>query len=92
MKNSFILSALKEIVFLVIGILIAVSINNWNQARKDRNVLQKILVTVSEDLKNDISEVEKVIEYLKMWTYTLIKFYKILSQDKIMKTILVSLC
>ena len=64
-EKNFIFSALKEIVFLVIGILIAVSINNWNQARADENKLQKILNTVSEDLKNDIKEVDEVLLYYK---------------------------
>ncbi len=62
-KKSFILSAIKEIIFLVIGILIAVSINNWNEARKDKIELRKILIAVSEDLKNDIKEVDEVLGF-----------------------------
>lgn len=62
-KKSFVLSAIKEIIFLVIGILIAVSINNWNEARKDKIELRKILIAVSEDLKNDIKEVDEVLGF-----------------------------
>lgn len=62
-KKSFVLSAIKEIIFLIIGILIAVSINNWNEARKDKIELRKILIAVSEDLKNDIKEVDEVLGF-----------------------------
>ncbi len=44
--------AIGEIILVVIGILIALQINNWNEARKLKSVEIKIL----QDLKNDIQE------------------------------------
>lgn len=61
-KPNFLLYAIREIFLVVIGILIAVSINNWNENRKQNNELDQILLKVKEDLKNDITKIDKVIE------------------------------
>ena len=45
--------AIGEIILVVIGILIALSINNWNDARKNRNYEQEILYLINQNLKND---------------------------------------
>jgi hypothetical protein len=42
--------ALGEIVLVVIGILIALSINNWNENRKEINIENKILLEISKGL------------------------------------------
>jgi len=42
--------AIGEIVLVVIGILIALSINNWNEARKDKLKEKKILVELESNL------------------------------------------
>lgn len=49
--------AIVEIVLVVIGILIALQINNWNENRKDRFVEQKILQSLNNDLATDISNI-----------------------------------
>ena len=38
--------AIGEIVLVVIGILIALQIDNWNQVRKDNDVLKNYLVKI----------------------------------------------
>jgi len=45
--------AIGEIVLVVIGILIALSINNWNDTRKDRLREQSYYKTLINDLVND---------------------------------------
>ena len=45
--------ALGEIVLVVIGILIALSINNWNEDRKDTNREKATLYKFLQDLKSD---------------------------------------
>jgi len=62
-KSNFIVYALKEIFFVVIGILIAVSINNWNEKRKERAELNQILLKVKDDLRTDIAKVDEVISH-----------------------------
>ncbi len=56
-KNKFttyLLYAIGEIFLVVIGILIAVSINNWNQDRKDRLVELKYLTNLKADLVQEL--------------------------------------
>ena len=53
--------AIGEIVLVVIGILIALSINNWNEHRKKVNTQNAIYSIVKEDLLNDIAEFDKFI-------------------------------
>lgn len=62
-QPNFITYAIREIILVVIGILIAVSINNWNENRKKNNELNQLLVKVKEDLKTDLTKIEKVIKH-----------------------------
>jgi len=50
--------AIGEIVLVVIGILIALSINNWNEERKDRDKLLKIYSLIYNDIEDDIKELQ----------------------------------
>jgi hypothetical protein len=43
--------ALGEIVLVVIGILIALQINNWNEDRKDNSEEQKILINLNTEFR-----------------------------------------
>ena len=45
--------AFGEIALVVIGILIALSINNWNDTRKDRKYEKEILQLINQNLKSD---------------------------------------
>ena len=44
--RHYVLYAIGEIVLVVIGILIALQIDNWNQSRKDDNALKEYLVKI----------------------------------------------
>jgi len=55
--------AIGEIVLVVIGILIALSINNWNENRYNEKQLNHIITVVSEDLKTDLVNIEKTITF-----------------------------
>jgi len=46
--------AFGEIVLVVIGILIALSINNWNEGRKLRNQEFKILIEIRTNLETTL--------------------------------------
>lgn len=61
-KPNFIIYSLREIFLVVVGILIAVSINNWNEKRKENIELNHILLNVREDLNNDIKKIEETVE------------------------------
>ena len=53
--------ALGEITLVVIGILIALSINNWNEYRKDRIKEQVILKQLKEEYENNLVQLESKI-------------------------------
>lgn len=48
--------ALGEILLVVIGILIALQINNWNDATKNQNEELKLLQEMHNNLKNDLKD------------------------------------
>jgi hypothetical protein len=53
--------ALGEIILVVIGILIALQINNWNENKNSINQAEKHLETISLNLKDDILQAEKLL-------------------------------
>ncbi len=53
--SKYLLYAIGEIILVVIGILIALQINNWNEFRKDQVKEQAYLVNLNKDIKADIS-------------------------------------
>jgi sensor domain CHASE-containing protein len=54
--------AIGEIILVVTGILIAVSINNWSESNKQKQELNNIYTNVLEDLNADISHVDAIIK------------------------------
>lgn len=46
--------AIGEILLVVIGILIAISINNWNQSQNEQNRIKEYAVSLIQDLERDI--------------------------------------
>jgi hypothetical protein len=58
--SKYLLYAVGEIVLVVIGILIALSINNWNDQRKSRQQEIKILRKLNEDLKANLTEIQGI--------------------------------
>ncbi|MDM9631615.1 DUF6090 family protein [Robiginitalea aurantiaca] len=66
--GKYIKYALGEIVLVVIGILIALQINDWNEDRKSRNIelktlkeLKADLLQTREDIKSDSSNFQHII-------------------------------
>ena len=54
--------ALSEIFLVMIGILLALQVNNWNDRRKDRENLNKIYKIVKSDLEMDCKAIEGVFD------------------------------
>ena len=50
--SKYLLYAFGEIILVVIGILIALQINNWNEERKNANLEKDYLISISADLEN----------------------------------------
>jgi hypothetical protein len=53
--------ALGEILLVVIGILIALQINNWNQSRIENNELVASLNSIAKNMEQDIAAAQKMI-------------------------------
>ncbi len=61
--SRYLIYAIGEIFLVVVGILLALQINNWNEERKLKGELDSILRTVTYDLAKDTTGVSKVITY-----------------------------
>ena len=60
--------ALGEIVLVVLGILIALQINNWNEYRKDISKSRAILGEFKKDLASDTTGINRVVRLLERRT------------------------
>ena len=58
--------ALGEILLVVIGILIAIRLNNWNEARKNHRMEITYMVNLKEDLQQDSLQLERLIKWNQM--------------------------
>ena len=59
--SRYLLYATGEIVLVVIGILIALQINNWNEQRKENNLEQNYYCKLLEDVEQDLAQVHEQI-------------------------------
>ncbi|MBN3521006.1 hypothetical protein JYB62_13435 [Algoriphagus lutimaris] len=56
--TRYLVYAIGEIFLVVIGILIALQVNNWNEERKNKKEVRVILKEIQQDLINDLDEFE----------------------------------
>lgn len=84
--RSYILYALGEILLVVIGILIALQINNWNQERQNRNREQVILQDLHQEFLKNRDQLNLVIAghqvSLKSSTWLLDHFDHLLNEEQ----------
>ncbi len=66
---------LKEIVPIILGILIALYINNWNESTKDEKYINQILSSINRELKDTNEDIEKELSFQKTLIDSL-DFYK----------------
>ena len=62
--GTYILYAFGEITLVVIGILIALQINNWNELQKDRATERTYLMRIQDDLEIDLNSLENILSML----------------------------
>ena len=90
--SKYLIYAIGEIVLVVIGILIALQLNLWNEQRKSNTVLTNNLRGVLVELKADADRIGKVIEFLKAGNKNRIAFinetdYEQFSRDSLEKSL-----
>lgn len=59
--------AIGEIILVVIGILIALSINNWNETKKERKLETKVLNELLASLENNYNSMVSDSTYRALW-------------------------
>lgn len=60
--SKYLIYAVGEIILVVIGILIALQINNLNEERKLNNLEQDYLIALKKEYQNNLKEVDRVIK------------------------------
>jgi len=58
--RTYLFYAIGEILLVVIGILIALQVNNWNEERIERNQEVKILREIRNDLESNYVEIQEI--------------------------------
>lgn len=74
--KKYIKQFVKEIFTVVIGILIALFINNWNENRKDKKYVNQIFTFISKELVETNEDIVKNIEFQKKLIDTLDSYLK----------------
>lgn len=64
--SKYLVYAVGEIVSVVIGILIALQINNWNERQKRQEKNIQLLHRIHKELGQNIERSDDVIEYYRM--------------------------
>ena len=63
--RDYITLALGELILIITGIFIALQIENWNQERQEKNIIDAYLVLISKDLQTDIQSIDELLEKRK---------------------------
>ncbi|OZV67996.1 DUF6090 family protein [Winogradskyella aurantia] len=58
--SKYLKYAIGEILLVVIGILIALQINNWNEAKKENSILHEYLVKIKSHTKEDLRQLDSI--------------------------------
>ncbi|MCE7991012.1 MAG: hypothetical protein HEP71_03495 [Roseivirga sp.] len=74
--------AIGEIVLVVIGILIALTINNWNEERRSKEQLKGYLVGIQKNLQSDTTNIRVINRRYKAANRNAVLFMNGLLQDE----------
>lgn len=61
--GKYLTYALGEIILVVVGILIALQISNWNEKKQKKEELLGIYTIIQQDLKKDIKSIDRLLKY-----------------------------
>ena len=81
--SKYLMYAIGEILLVVIGILIALSINNWNQTRLNAATEKKILEEIKNDLIETLEDVNDDLEDHNEMLSSTIKSMQYLQQNEV---------
>lgn len=81
--SKYLLYAIGEIALVMIGILLALQVNNWNEERKKADLAESYLTALKEDLILDIENFEYQIEDLSFQLSQIDSLEEILSEPSL---------
>jgi hypothetical protein len=61
--SKYLIYAIGEIILVVIGILIALQVNNWNEGKKIEQEQLLFLNTLKKDLNNDLEQLDQILAF-----------------------------
>ncbi|WP_120199540.1 DUF6090 family protein [Ichthyenterobacterium magnum] len=76
--SKYMLYAIGEIILVVIGILIALQINNWNERKKERAKEQAFLKEINLDFKSNKAQLDSIISFNKINFHASTRLLKII--------------
>jgi len=80
--SKYFLYAIGEIVLVVIGILIALQINNWNENKKIENEINQTITDLEKDLTYNHKEASRILKfYYQIDSLTKLGIYKKLKRE-----------
>ena len=71
--QQYVLYALGEILLVVIGILIALQVNNWNQQQSLKNIEQEYLKNLKNEFVSNLAELNSIYQIRQKYKEDLIK-------------------
>ena len=77
--------AIGEIILVVIGILLALQINSWNQQRIENKQELTLLSLLKDEFQHNLSELDRSIEINKKATQSCVKLTELIRADSIIK-------
>lgn len=63
--RKYMLYAIGEVLLVMIGILLALQVNNWNEERRAKKQLEQNLISLAEDIRKDTSILQNYIRNLE---------------------------
>ncbi|MFZ9045610.1 MAG: DUF6090 family protein [Cyclobacteriaceae bacterium] len=79
--KEYFVSAIGEMILIIIGILVAFQIDNWNEYRKERKSERLILLEIHDNLKYDLMDFESNINHLQNLRKSSKSLLKVLNDD-----------
>lgn len=77
--GKFVGVAVVEMVLIIVGILVALQIDNWNQTNQEHKIVKEYLEIIKHNVANDLKELEILKEHREQsldYTATILGYYK----------------
>lgn len=79
--GSYLKYAFGEIILVMIGILLALQVNNWNNDRIEANREQSILLNLRSDINDNINELDRIYNGSEMSYNSSVKLLNLIKDD-----------